>query len=48
MKNKIGKLLLGITASVCSILAISTSASACWFSFYQPEEPAFLQEEVDA
>lgn len=47
MKNKIGKLLIGITASVCSILAISTSASACWFCFYQPEEPEALQEIVN-
>lgn len=44
MKNKMSKLLLGITASVCGILAISTAASACWFSFYQPEEPECLKK----
>lgn len=45
MKAKIGKLLLGITASACTLMAISVSASACLFSFYQPEEPECLRKK---
>ena len=45
MKTKIGKLLLGITVSACTLMAISISASACLFGFYQPEEPKCLRKE---
>ena len=45
MKAKIGKLLLGVAASACTLMAISTSASACLFCFYQPEEPQCLKKE---
>ena len=45
MKVKISKYLLGVTASVCTLMAISISASACFFGFYQPEEPKCLSKE---
>lgn len=45
MKSKIEKVILGITASACTLMAISISASACLFSFYQPEEPDCLRKE---
>ena len=45
MKTKIGKLLLGITVSACTMMAISISVSACLFGFYQPEEPKCLKIE---
>ena len=45
MKTKIGKLLLGLTASVCTLMAISISTSACLFFYYQPEEPKCLRRE---
>ncbi|MDP4089804.1 MAG: cyclic lactone autoinducer peptide [Bacillota bacterium] len=45
MKSKFGRLLLGITASLCTLIALATSASACFFFFYQPEEPAILRKQ---
>ncbi|MFA9399320.1 MAG: cyclic lactone autoinducer peptide [Clostridiaceae bacterium] len=44
MKSKISKLFLGIIASACTLVAISTSVSACFFCLYQPEEPKCLSK----
>jgi AgrD protein len=44
MKAKINKLLLGVAVSACTLMAISTSASACFWSYYQPEEPKCLRK----
>ena len=45
MKTKIGKLFLGLTASVCTLVALSISTSACVFFYYQPKEPKCLRKE---
>ncbi|MDP4177774.1 MAG: cyclic lactone autoinducer peptide [Bacillota bacterium] len=45
MKNRISKLVLNATANVCVLVANSTSASACLFSFYQPKEPKSLKKD---
>jgi hypothetical protein len=45
MKNKILRVILTLGSSVFTFFAVSTSASACTFSFYQPEEPKCLREE---
>jgi AgrD protein len=44
MKIKISKLLLGVAVSACVLTAVSTSASACFWSYYQPEEPKCLRK----
>ena len=38
------KILIGI-AAVATVFASVISTSACYFSFYQPEEPECLREE---
>ena len=38
------KILMGI-AAVATVFASVISTSACYFSFYQPEEPECLREE---
>lgn len=48
MRNFKMKALKGImllAASLCTFFALSTSASACLFSFYQPKEPKCLRGE---
>ena len=37
--------LLGLVASVCTILATLVATSACYYYFYQPEEPASLSDK---
>jgi hypothetical protein len=45
MKNKIFKVMLTLGASVFTFFALSTSASACVYGFYQPKEPKCLRDE---
>lgn len=45
MKNKLISSLLSISAAVLTFFAMTTSASACTFGLYQPEEPKCLREE---
>lgn len=45
MKNKLFMTLMGLSASVLTFFALSTSASACFYGSYQPEEPTLLREE---
>lgn len=44
MKNKMMKVLVTLGAALCTFFALSTSASACGFGFYQPEEPKCLRD----
>lgn len=44
MKNKIVKMFMALTAVVCTSMALTVSASACFWSFYQPEEPKCLRK----
>lgn len=45
MKNKIFKGMLVLGASIFTFFALTTSASACGFGFYQPKEPKCLRDE---
>lgn len=45
MKNRLFMLLAGIGVSVLTFAATTTSASACIWGAYQPEEPKMLREE---
>ncbi len=36
---------LGLVASVCTMLATMVATSACLFYFYQPEEPKSLSDK---
>jgi len=40
MKRKMTALI----ASICTVMALSISASACVFAYYQPEEPEALRK----
>lgn len=44
MKNRLIKGIVALSASVFTLFAFSTSASACGWAFYQPEEPKCLRE----
>lgn len=44
MKNKLTKYFFMLGAAVFTLFALSTSASACGWAFYQPEEPKCLRE----
>ncbi|SMC24549.1 cyclic lactone autoinducer peptide [Clostridium acidisoli DSM 12555] len=45
MKDKLSKKLLGVTASILTLFALSTAVSACFWVLYQPEEPKCLIED---
>lgn len=34
-----------LAVGMLTVLATTTTASACWFGLYQPEEPKLLREE---
>lgn len=36
---------LGLVASVCTLIATLVATSACFFYFYQPEEPTSLSDK---
>jgi AgrD protein len=44
MKNQVNKLLTKLSASLCTKMALSVSASACAVSTYQPKEPKCLRK----
>ena len=39
------KKLIALAAVVCTFVATTLSASACFWGYYQPEEPKGLREE---
>lgn len=45
MKNKLMKGIVTLGASIFTVIAFATSASACGWSFYQPKEPKCLREK---
>jgi AgrD protein len=45
MKSKLMKVFLTFGAAIFTLLAFSTSASACFVGYYQPNEPKSLREE---
>lgn len=45
MKKRIMNVIMGLGASILTLIAVSTSASACVLSAYQPKEPKCLREE---
>lgn len=45
MKKKLIKGIMMLGATVFTFIAFSTSASACWWGAYQPEEPECLREK---
>lgn len=44
MKSKCIKLFASFATLICTLAALSTSASACNWVLYQPEEPKCLRE----
>lgn len=44
MKERIRKVFLTVMTSICTIMAVSVSASACTWGYYQPEEPECLRK----
>jgi AgrD protein len=44
MKNKIAKVFMTLVAVICTSMALTVSASACFWCFYQPEEPECLRK----
>lgn len=44
MKSKVIKLFLNLVTIICTLAALSTSASACYWAMYQPEEPECLRK----
>lgn len=47
MKSKLGKMLITLVAGLCTTMALSISASACIWGFYQPEEPECLRVKAE-
>ncbi|WP_010234101.1 cyclic lactone autoinducer peptide [Clostridium arbusti] len=45
MKNKLKRTVKDVSKSLFKRVAFSTSASACYNSFYQPKEPKCLQKK---
>lgn len=45
MKRELIKKASKLSANLLKAAAVSTSASACNFSFYQPKEPKALKEK---
>lgn len=45
MKKGVALKVITLAAGMLTFLATITTASACWFGFYQPEEPKCLREE---
>lgn len=43
MKKRIVKIIMGLGASIFTLAALSTSASACVVCAYQPKEPECLR-----
>ena len=45
MKKSVALKVMTLAAGMLTFLATITTASACWFGMYQPEEPKLLREE---
>lgn len=45
MKKSLTLKVMTLAAGMLTFLATTTTASACWFGMYQPEEPKCLREE---
>ncbi|PAB58229.1 cyclic lactone autoinducer peptide [Anaeromicrobium sediminis] len=45
MKSKLFRWTVVVGCALCTFLATVTSASACAWGTYQPEEPKLLREE---
>jgi AgrD protein len=45
MKKRVMRIIMGLGASILTLFALSTSASACFIASYQPQEPKCLREE---
>lgn len=45
MKKGLVLKVMTLAAVMLSFLATTTTASACWWGLYQPEEPKALREE---
>lgn len=45
MKKSLVNKLVALFAGAFTFFALSTSASACYWFYYQPEEPKALREE---
>lgn len=45
MKKRFMRIIMGLGASIFTLFALSTSASACFIATYQPKEPKCLREE---
>lgn len=45
MKKGLALKVMTLAVGMLTFLATTTTASACWFGFYQPEEPKCLREE---
>gem|GEM_PF-1237438 len=46
MKSKIIRLFVTLATSICTLMALSVSASACTWCAYQPEEPKCLKNKA--
>lgn len=44
MKSKIERSVVMLVTSICTLMALSVSASACIWCAYQPEEPKCLRK----
>lgn len=45
MKKNLVLKVMTLSVALLTFLATTTTASACWFGLYQPEEPKLLREE---
>ncbi len=45
MKKNLVLKVMTLAAGMLTFLATTTTASACWWGIYQPEEPKSLREE---
>ena len=45
MKKGLVLKVMTLAVAMLSFLATTTTASACWWGIYQPEEPKLLREE---
>ena len=43
--KKLNKGLLAVVATIATFVATTVASSACYWYFYQPEEPKALREE---
>lgn len=44
MKSKIIRIFLSLCVLICTLMAFTVSASACFWGAYQPEEPDCLRK----